>query len=144
MKISLRNTTKTTGSPKQYRFRKEERITGRKSISSLFDSGRRIDGYPLRIIFGPGEEAEFPLKMAVSVPKRLFKRAIDRNLLKRRIREAYRLQKSEFYEFINQAGIRIRLVVQYRGEEIEAYPVIEKKLQEILEKLKKKLSGEFT
>lgn len=82
--------------------------------------------------------------MAVSVPKRLFKRATDRNLLKRRIREAYRLQKSEFYEFINQAGIRIRLVVQYRGEEIEAYPVIEKKLHEILEKLKKKLSGEVT
>jgi len=82
--------------------------------------------------------------MAVSVPKRLFKRAIDRNLLKRRIREAYRLQKQEFSEFLNNAGVRIHLVIQYKGEEIEAYQVIEKKLHEILEKLKKKLSEGIT
>jgi ribonuclease P protein component len=103
-----------------------------------------MDGYPLRIIFGPGEEAEVPLKMAVSVPKRLFKRATDRNLLKRRIREAYRLQKPEFSGFLKNAGISVRLVVQYRGEGIETYQVIERKLNELLAKLKQKLSGEIT
>lgn len=80
--------------------------------------------------------------MAVSVPKRLFKRAVDRNLLKRRIREAYRLQKPEFAEGLQKAGIFARLVIQYRGREIESYQVIEKKLEEALKKVSLKLVKE--
>jgi len=77
--------------------------------------------------------------MAVSVPKRLFKRAVDRNLLKRIIREAYRLQKPEFVETLQKAGISARLVIQYRGGKIESYRVIEEKVVEALEKVKLKL-----
>lgn len=80
--------------------------------------------------------------MAVSVPKRLFKRAVDRNLLKRRIREAYRLQKPEFTEGLQKAGITVRLMIQYRGREIESYGVIEKKVTEALEKVKRILVQE--
>jgi len=76
------------------------------------------------------------LKMAVSVPKRLFKRAVDRNLLKRRIREAYRLQKPVFLELINDSGISLQVVIQYRGREIESYQTIEKKMRVALDKLK--------
>ncbi len=82
--------------------------------------------------------------MAVSVPKRLFKRAVDRNLLKRRIRESYRMQKPELFEFLSDAGIHTRLVVQYRGRDIGSHKVIEKKLLEALEKMKKKLAEEIT
>jgi len=82
--------------------------------------------------------------MAVSVPKRLFKRAVDRNLLKRRIREAYRLQKPEFLEFFLDAGISTQMMIQYKGREIESYAFIEKKLHEAMEKLKKKLSEGIT
>ena len=59
--------------------------------------------------------------MAVSVPKRLFKRAVDRNLLKRRIREAYRLQKPDFLEFLHASGLSLKVVIQFRGREIESY-----------------------
>jgi len=81
--------------------------------------------------------------MAVSVPKRIFKRAVDRNLLKRRIREAYRLQKPGLFEFLNEAGIHVRFVIQYRGRKIESYQLIEEKLKEVLEKLKLKLAKEL-
>lgn len=78
--------------------------------------------------------------MAVSVPKRLFKRAVDRNLLKRRIREAYRLQKPEFLAHLQTAGINVRLVIQYRGRKIESYQIIEEKVLEALEKMKRRLA----
>ena len=81
--------------------------------------------------------------MAVSVPKRLFKRAVDRNLLKRRIREAYRLQKPEFLEYLQKTGIKVRLVIQYRGRKIESYQVIEAKMLEALEKMKRRLAEEI-
>jgi ribonuclease P protein component len=63
--------------------------------------------------------------MAVSVPKRLFKRAVDRNLLKRRIREAYRLQKPGFYRTLAENKTNIRIVIQYRGTEIADFHTIE-------------------
>ncbi len=81
------------------------------------------------------------LKMAVSVPKRLFKRAVDRNLLKRRIREAYRLQKPGLREDLNKSGIGVEMVIQYKGREIESYQHIEKKISEALVALKEKLQG---
>jgi ribonuclease P protein component len=93
----------------------------------------------LKIIFDSAVDCDIPAEMAVSVPKRIYKRAVDRNLLKRRVREAYRLQKPLFFEFLNEAGVHVRLVIQYRGRKIESYQLIEEKLQEALEKLKIRL-----
>jgi ribonuclease P protein component len=80
--------------------------------------------------------------MAVSVPKRLFKRAVDRNLLKRRIREAYRLNKSVLDILLQETDRTIWLVIQYQHKEIETYQVIEKGvitgLSKLAEKLKQK------
>ena len=90
-----------------------------------------------------GDNQEIPLKMAVSVPKRLFKRAVDRNLLKRRIREAYRLQKPGFLDYINTIGVSIQLVIQFRGRKIEDFHLVAKKLEEALDKMKKKLSRDL-
>lgn len=77
--------------------------------------------------------------MAVSVPKRLYKRAVDRNLLKRRIREAYRMQKPDLMEDLAKNGRGAELVIQYRGREIASHQIIKKKLNEALAGMKKKL-----
>jgi ribonuclease P protein component len=73
--------------------------------------------------------------MAVSVPKRLFKRAVDRNLLKRRIREAYRRQKPVFYQALSERDAQLELVIQYRGRKIMAYREIETALRGLLERV---------
>ena len=63
--------------------------------------------------------------MAVSVPKRLFKRAVDRNLLKRRIREAYRLNKQAIYGLMLQRNNKLHMVIQYQQREIYDFHSIE-------------------
>ena len=100
--------------------------------------------YPLRILFDSDEEISVPAVMAVSVPKRLFKHAVDRNLLKRRIREAYRLHKPELFASLGKAGIHCQMVIQFRGREIESYHSIEEKLQDALKKLINRLSEEIS
>lgn len=77
--------------------------------------------------------------MAVSVPKRIFKRAVDRNLLKRRIREAYRLNKSQLTTLPQQQELRLKLVIQYQHKEIKSFQIIERALINGLLKLNEKL-----
>ena len=78
--------------------------------------------------------------MAVSVPKRLFKRAVDRNLLKRRIREAYRLNKGDLYKFLQKKEQKLILVIQYQDRKLGSYHSIEEALILGLTKLIEKLA----
>jgi ribonuclease P protein component len=80
--------------------------------------------------------------MAVSVPKRLFKRAVDRNLLKRRIREAYRLNKLDLYNLLEQKELKINLVIQYQHKDIAGFHAIEEGLLKGLTKLLEKLDDQ--
>lgn len=78
---------------KQYGFSKKEKLTGKKRIEGLFKEGSSfyLNAFQIRHLSTPSED-QFH-KILISVPKKNFKRAVDRNLLKRRIREAYRLNK---------------------------------------------------
>lgn len=78
-----------------FHFPKEERLKSKKKISWLFQKGNGFNQYPIRIIWIENEsESTLPfIQAAFSVPKRKFPKAVDRNLLKRRMREAYRLNK---------------------------------------------------
>ena len=118
-----------------FSFKKAERLTSSKSISILFQEGRSISSYPLRILFNSLGEGHHPVSVAFSVPKRLFKRAVDRNLLKRRIREAYRLNKTNTYKRLEEMNMRINLVIQYQHKEILDFETIEKGVVKALEKM---------
>ncbi len=76
----------------RYTLKKAERLSSKKDIQELFNNGSSFYLYPLKVITLPTTEATAH-QVLFSVPKRNFKRAVDRNLLKRRMREAYRLHK---------------------------------------------------
>jgi len=119
----------------EFSFKKAERLTSSKSISLLFQEGRSISSYPLRILFNNQGQGQHPVSVAISVPKRLYKRAVDRNLLKRRIREAYRLNKTNSYFRLGEMNMRINLVIQYQHKEILDFETIENGVIKALEKM---------
>jgi ribonuclease P protein component len=78
----------------KFTFRKEERLTKEKQIQELFDKGSSFYLFPFKVFFIPNPDQQSPHhQVLISVSKKNFKRAVDRNLIKRRMREAYRLQK---------------------------------------------------
>ena len=123
-------------------FKKEERLCNIQLIEKLYHNGSSFLVYPFRIIWLSSEaNSEFPVQVLISIPKKKFKRAVDRNLLKRRIREIYRLQKSEdLFPFLNERSEKIVLAINYIGNVIAEYASMAKKFNTVMLRLKKNIS----
>lgn len=121
-----------------YTFKKEERLCSKKLIEELFHNGSSFLLYPFRIVWLKHALPEdVPVQVLINVPKRRFKKAVHRNLIKRRIRESYRLNKSDdLYVFLEGHSSQLLLAFQYVGKEIAEFEVINKKLKLVLIQLK--------
>lgn len=121
-------------------FKKDERLCSVKVIDGLFDRKNSANGgvfsYPMRVVFQPQisadtdseNSAKISTQVLFSVPKRQFKHAVDRNLIRRRMKEAYRLNKQLLTGNFN-------VVFIYIGKGIEDYKAIEKGLKSALKKI---------
>lgn len=118
--------------PVNQKFPKTEKIKSRKTIDQLFSEGKSVVQYPVKMLFIPSEMRIH--QAAFSVPKRNFKRAVDRNRIKRQLREAYRLNKSVLTDSEKQYA----LFFIYLGKEKTEYRHIEKSIKKLLLKVKNK------
>lgn len=110
---------------------KQERLKSRKLIEKLYKEGNSVKAFPLRMMFlQTTHTSDFPAQVGVSVAKRSFKKAPDRNRLKRLMRESYRLQKAIVYDNLEQPYV---FMISYLGKE-------EKPYQEIFDKMNKLLN----
>jgi ribonuclease P protein component len=105
-------------------FRKEEKLTKEKLIEALFSKGSSFYLFPFKVFVLPNPDpAGGKNQVLISVPKKTFKKATDRNLLKRRIREAYRLNK-----FAIAASQKLLIAYIYTAKEILTFAQIQERL----------------
>lgn len=114
-----------------FRFPKSEKLKSKKTIERLFTEGKSVSKFPVKVFYLPIENAATH-QAAFAVPKKNFKSAVDRNRIKRQLREAYRLQK---HLLKNEKEIPFALFFLYLGKEKLAYAKIEKGIKILLEKI---------
>ena len=116
-------------------FPKAERLCGKTAIDRLYAEGKSFLSYPVRIVFRVSHKEDVPARCLISVPKKKFKHATDRNRIKRQIREAYRKNKHELYRSLEEKNSHLHLAITYIGDKIESTDFVEKKVKAALVKL---------
>ena len=105
----------------------------------LFNKGKSKNCYPVKLVFMQTQEAiPFPAQAMFVVPKKNFKSSPDRNTLKRRMREAYRLEKNSFYTSLKTQNHKVLAAFIYTGKKKEDYAVIAPSVHKLLNMVIKK------
>lgn len=111
-------------------FKKIEKLKSQKLIEKLFSEGKSIAVYPLRLVYlKTSFEDPVKLKVGVSVSKRNFKKAVDRNRMKRLMREAYRLNKSKY---LNNITDQYAFMILYIGKAQTDFTTVSKKMNALM------------
>ena len=122
-----------TGS--NYTLGRDERIKSRKLIESLFKDGTAFNQFPYRVLYRFTGNSARPLQAGFAVSSRNFKKAVDRNRIKRLTREAYRLQKPALKSLAAEQNAGLAVFFIYTGKELPDFETVVKKTGLILEQL---------
>ena len=120
---------------KQFTLGKKERLKSRKQTELLFSEGKKFAIASLRIYYLFTKDQSSSLQFGAGVSKKNFKKAVDRNRIKRLIREAYRLQKNMLQEKLLEQNSRLNIFFIYTGKELPQYKEVYDKAGKVLSKL---------
>ena len=125
---------------KENRFSKAERLCRKTVVEKLYAEGDSVAAYPLRAVYLTlePEEGEPTASILISVSKKRFRHAVDRNLAKRRLREAYRLNKHSFTEALEAHGTRMAVAILYLDRQHHPYSHLQARMNKLLHAIIKK------
>ncbi|WP_300663263.1 ribonuclease P protein component [Fluviicola sp.] len=117
-------------------FGKPYKLCSRKMIDRLFKEGKQLRAFPLTVYYLENESTEkVPFQVVLSAPKRQFKRAHDRNYVKRLMKEVLRREKQPLEDLLNVREKQLALFIVYGNKEVLSYPELEKSVRKLLGKL---------
>jgi ribonuclease P protein component len=120
-------------------WNKAEKLKSRKRIDQVFKQGKSFSAFPFKVFYvvtRAGTAAPPPpVQAGFGAGSRHFKRAVDRNRIKRLCREAYRLQKQPLYDHLTSKGLSLALFFIYTGKDLPDYQTVSGKIGVILQKL---------
>lgn len=117
-------------------FVKDERLCKIKLINEIFENGYSFHSRGFRTVWIlAGEELPFPAQVAFSIPKKSFSLAVNRNLIRRRIKEAYRRNKQILYKYLSEQDVKIVFILIYKANLIPDYITTESYVKEAIGKL---------
>lgn len=125
---------------KEFSYGKREKLKSRKLTEQLFSTGKTFTVFPLKVFFQPvADEIDFPLKVGVGVSRRHFKKATDRNRVKRLLRETYRTEKKLLLEYVKTTQQQLAVFFLYVDKTLPDYTLLKSKMPIVMERLVKQL-----
>ena len=122
-------------------YNKHEKLKSRKLLQQLFATAKSFSVFPVKVFYMPLEETTFnSLQVGVGVSARNFRKAVDRNRVKRLLRECYRLNKLSLHAFVNEKKKPLAIFLLYIGKELPDYNLLDEKMKLALTKLEANLA----
>ncbi len=120
---------------KQFTLGKDERLKSRKQTEQVFSEGKKFTHFPFRIHYILNRTDSTSLQFGVGVSSKFFKKAVDRNKIKRLTREAWRLQKTLLQQKLKEQNSRLNVFFIYTGKEVPGYQEVYDKVGKGINKL---------
>ena len=120
---------------RQFSLGKNERLKHRKLIEQLFKKGRNFTIYPFRVFYLFPDNLSYPLQAGFGASIRNFKKAVDRNRIKRVTREAYRSKKNDLSTLLTEKKMALSIFFIYTAKELPNFHEVTEKLDMALQKL---------
>jgi ribonuclease P protein component len=120
---------------RQFTLGKNERLKSRKIIEKLFTEGKTFSVSPFRVYYQFNGSLSSSLQCGTGVSSRHFKKAVDRNRVKRVIREAWRLRKTTLKKNLEQHGLHLYVFIIYTARELPEYKEVYEKMNKVIERL---------
>lgn len=127
---------------KAFGYHKKEKLKSRTELQAIFTTGKSFSVFPIKVFFVEKDSTDtsVPVHAGVGVSSKHFKKAVDRNRIKRLLREAYRLEKQSLHEAIVTQSKTISVFFLYLEKELPDYTLVREKMKEGIEKLIKRIN----
>ena len=125
---------------KEFSYNKKEKLKSKKQLDELFQKGKSFTVFPVKIFYAFADEQGNVIKTGVGVSSRHFKKAVQRNRIKRLTKEAWRLQKNDLQDSLKEQNRKLNVFFIYTGKELPAYDEVYSSMKKIIVKLQSDLS----